>query len=141
MAVFRDNRADQLSAGRRMESVANYWTDSGQVVCTTTTINYVMFAGYTGGVAIAFVGNEGRTIGTTDVQQFGVDGTSYWWLQSKRTDIWKTYADPNGFPEPPTAIVCLHGHAPRNRLVDIVTFAVQVAEPVVVLLGKFKGAT
>lgn len=140
MAVLRDTRGEEISSGggRRMESVANYWPDSGDLVCTTTTINRVLFAGYTGGVCVAFVDAEGRTLGATDVQQFGVDGTAFWWSRSKRTDIWRAHKDPNSFPARPTAIVCLHGHAPRNRLQAIVREAVRVGESIIVLIGLFK---
>ena len=140
MAVFRDSRQDQLSAGRRMESVANYWTDEGVVRCTTTTINYVSFAGYTGGVSVAFVDANGRTRAVTPVQQFGVDGTKFWWLRSRRTDFWTARPDVGEVGDS-SAIVILHGHAPKDRLAAIARQAVEVAKPVVELLGLFKAAT
>jgi hypothetical protein len=105
------------------------------VVATTRTWNSVKMTGFTGGVQVVFLDREGHVLGFTGVRTFGVDGT--WVGRATRTDVWQEPV-PNA-PAGAVAIRVVHTHAGKNRLVDIVRKAKELAQEVDDLVKTLHG--
>jgi hypothetical protein len=123
------------SGARRMRTTATWFPAEGRVVATTRTWNSVKMTGFTGGVQVVFLDREGHVLGFTGVRTFGVDGT--WVGRATRTDVWQEPV-PNA-PAGAVAIRVVHTHAGKNRLVDIVRKAKELAQEVDDLVKTLHG--
>lgn len=115
------------SGARRMYTEATYFPDQRRIFARTHTWNNVKLTGFTGGVALVFLNNDGRAVGAGSVHTFGVDGT--WIRRANRWDTWEEMftVDVPWLTEV-RGVGILHTHAGRNRLPEIIREAVSVGK-------------
>jgi len=117
--VYGEGAAKDVTGnGHFMET--QVWLDTATGHCEAVThtwcINWVF--GFTGSVGIIFLGADGRPLGHSEAQAFGVDARGVFFKASSRTDNWATDLDP-AMTQQVEAMMVIHSHAPRNRLGDI----------------------
>jgi hypothetical protein len=95
------------------------------------------FGGFKGGVQIFFEDAGGITIGASQVQIFGVDGSAVG--RNDRTDGWSEDIDP-GVAAQATALHVQHFSGNPQAFEDLVSSAVAAGRPVVDLINDIKSA-
>ncbi len=117
--VYGEGQAKDVTGnGHFMETQA--WLDTATGHCEAAThtwcINWVF--GFTGSVGIVFLGADGRPLGHSEAQAFGVDARGVFFKASSRTDTWVMDLNPV-MTQQVEAMMVIHSHAPHNRLGDI----------------------
>jgi len=114
---------------RYMATEAHLSQESGRIDAKTRTWTRQPAIGFTGGVAILFVGANEQILGNTDVHQFGVDGFRIPFKQWKRQDDWSEAVDP-GVAQATVRLVILHSHKPKSRILAILSESAQIGRAI-----------
>jgi hypothetical protein len=103
-----------LGAGHLMWTHADLYNNQ-EVSCWTRTQSVTWFGGYVGTVVVMATAADGRYLGETPMQKFGVNGTAFG--GSDRTDQWNA---PLVVPETPAKLVAVHSWSFDARVLSAI---------------------
>ncbi len=139
--VTEENEVQSDRARRYMRTEAQV-SDSGALVAKTRTWTRQPAIGFTGGVDIFLVQNDGIIVAHTGIRQFGVDGFRIPFKKSDRTEVWFHTFSAEEVARA-TALDVYHLHAPRDRFNDIVGEIMgkggKVLDVATYFTGRFRG--
>lgn len=113
-----------LGAGHYMTTDATLSSD-GVINAFTRTRSVTWFGGFTGGVQVLMVDENGVVIGTTGQRRYGVDGTKIG--RSDRTEHWTETIDPS-IANRTVKLAAIHAWTPKVNMAQIIGTAIEVGK-------------
>ncbi|QUG87083.1 hypothetical protein [Bacillus nitratireducens] len=121
-----------LGAGHYMTTDETLSAD-GVINAFTRTRSVTWFGGFTGGVQVLMVDDNGVVIGTTSQRRYGVDGTKIG--RSDRTEQWNETIDPSIFNRT-VKLAVIHAWTPKVSIAQIIAVAIDAGRTIWELLEE-----
>ncbi len=103
----------------------------GKLSAITRTRTVTWFGGFTGGVQVVMVDDNGIAIDASQLRSYGVDGTAIG--VSDRTEKWEENVDP-GVAGRARSLAVVHGWTPKVPIQEQVKIAIEAAKLVITLI-------